>query len=304
MKKTRWSWIYLMLSVSQMAWGQSERYSLRMVLDKVDCSTRKASFNLQIKSLSEPFRLGDANLRFAYEPTVLASPTITKQHHFSSESPVAAADYAPLNLNGSVERQHKGLVSLNISYVGDAQGLQTVAQEWLSIATLQFDLRTNAPERNSQLKWQDESSFPVTGMTEVLVKNQQAGSEGFELRPISRGKYENLSVEPLVSVCPNLSALPEPTGEVFVPEGFSPNGDGINDKFVIANLNGLKVETFQVYSRDGILVYAAQNYQNNWDGQANQGIVVGREGLPDGTYFYRIKLSDNRTLMKSFTMAR
>nr|MCU0340677.1 gliding motility-associated C-terminal domain-containing protein [Spirosomataceae bacterium] len=80
-------------------------------------------------------------------------------------------------------------------------------------------------------------------------------------------------------------------GGLFVPEGFSPNGDGINDKFVIRHPSGTKV-VVEIYNRWMNLVYRHNDYQNDWEGQANVGVAVNNQGLPAGTYFYNVILSD------------
>lgn len=95
-------------------------------------------------------------------------------------------------------------------------------------------------------------------------------------------------------------------GIVFIPEGFSPNDDGINDRFVIQGVaTGLTVQ-LEVLNRWGNLVYANTDYKNDWDGTANQGILANDKGmgLPDGTYFYVVKISDGREFVRFMTIAR
>ena len=77
---------------------------------------------------------------------------------------------------------------------------------------------------------------------------------------------------------------------LFIPKGFSPNGDGINDGFVIGGIKlGEKVE-LMVFNRWGSVVYANQDYKNDWKGETNTGVrVLGNgQGLPDGTYYYMV----------------
>ena len=74
--------------------------------------------------------------------------------------------------------------------------------------------------------------------------------------------------------------------ELFIPEGFSPNNDNNNDLFVIEGLKGGTTIKIQIFNRWGALVYASTNYQNDWNGQANQGSASG--DMPSGTYFYII----------------
>ncbi len=94
---------------------------------------------------------------------------------------------------------------------------------------------------------------------------------------------------------------PEPC-DVIVPEGFSPNGDGVGDVFVIDNPNNSIID-LRVFNRWGNVVYQSDNYQNDWDGRANQGIVIGDQ-LPDGTYYYIIRVNGTEYKPKFFTIKR
>lgn len=65
---------------------------------------------------------------------------------------------------------------------------------------------------------------------------------------------------------------------LYIPNIFTPNGDGVNDLFFISNLpQGAKL---RVYDKWGILSYQSHWYENDWDGK-NQ---------PDGVYFYEIEV--------------
>ncbi len=102
------------------------------------------------------------------------------------------------------------------------------------------------------------------------------------------------------------SVRPDEKETVFIPEGFSPNGDGINDLFVIQYVpDGVRIQ-LGVYNRWGNLVYQNEDYKNNWDGASNQGIRASGTGqtLPDGTYYYQVKLSDRREFVRFLTLAR
>ena len=70
--------------------------------------------------------------------------------------------------------------------------------------------------------------------------------------------------------------------DIVIPNVFTPNGDGINDQFVIENIqfynNGLTI-----FNRWGQAVYEANNYRSQWSAT----------DLSDGTYFYVLVLSDS-----------
>ena len=65
---------------------------------------------------------------------------------------------------------------------------------------------------------------------------------------------------------------------LFIPNIFTPNGDGINETFTIRNLPG--GSPIVISNRWGKVVFESDNYANDWDGEDNA----------DGTYFYRIEI--------------
>ncbi len=69
-----------------------------------------------------------------------------------------------------------------------------------------------------------------------------------------------------------------------VMNAFTPNGDGMNDRWIVTNNGGLCVTNVYVtvFNRYGGEVYVNPNYQNNWDGTYKGNPV------PDGTYYYVI----------------
>ncbi|HTL83054.1 MAG TPA: ice-binding family protein [Bacteroidia bacterium] len=83
-----------------------------------------------------------------------------------------------------------------------------------------------------------------------------------------------------------------------IPEGFSPNGDGVNDLFVIRGIEFFPQNTFTIYNRWGNEVFSANPYTNTWDGKATKGITVGGDVLPVGTYFYILDLGNGTPVYK------
>ncbi|RYD94667.1 MAG: DUF11 domain-containing protein, partial [Sphingobacteriales bacterium] len=90
--------------------------------------------------------------------------------------------------------------------------------------------------------------------------------------------------------------------KVYIPEGFSPNNDGVNDKFVIVSTPG-DVVSLEIYNRWGNVVYKNDDYKNEWTGIANQGVRIG-EVLPDGTYFYIVRINNVDKYVRYITMKR
>ncbi|WP_452222539.1 gliding motility-associated C-terminal domain-containing protein, partial [Lacinutrix chionoecetis] len=73
----------------------------------------------------------------------------------------------------------------------------------------------------------------------------------------------------------------------IIPQGISPNGDGLNDTF---DLSSYDVQTLAIFNRNGVKVYEKTNYTNEWRGQSLDG-----DELPVGTYYYVMNYQGNKT---------
>jgi gliding motility-associated-like protein len=85
----------------------------------------------------------------------------------------------------------------------------------------------------------------------------------------------------------------------FLPQGISPNGDGHNDKFVINGLDSYPNSSLTIFSRDGIIIYNCENYQNDWDGTYQKQNHIIRP-VPSGTYYYVLRLGGTNRIIKGF----
>ncbi|AOW20936.1 hypothetical protein LPB138_09740 [Urechidicola croceus] len=82
----------------------------------------------------------------------------------------------------------------------------------------------------------------------------------------------------------------EDTCDIQVIEGFSPNNDGVNDLWVIENIDLYLNNTVKVFNRWGNLVFTAQGYKNTWDGVATEG--GSGDKLPAGAYLYFVDANE------------
>jgi gliding motility-associated-like protein len=71
----------------------------------------------------------------------------------------------------------------------------------------------------------------------------------------------------------------------YVPNMFTPNGDGYNDQFVInvANLNNFSIS---IFNRWGQQLFQSRSTFVNWDGNFNG------KPVPAGVYYYLINATD------------
>jgi len=82
--------------------------------------------------------------------------------------------------------------------------------------------------------------------------------------------------------------------ETIVPNVFTPNNDGENDRFVIDGIEGYPGSSLRVFNRWGSEVFFDSNYDSTWDA----------DGLSDGTYYYLFDRSDGMSFRGSLKIMR
>lgn len=88
-----------------------------------------------------------------------------------------------------------------------------------------------------------------------------------------------------------------PPTKVEIPNVFTPNGDGINDRFVIKGIENCEKRQLEVRNQAGNIVFQSSRYENDWAG----------DNCPDGTYRYRFIFSNHnisQTLTGTVTILR
>ena len=92
--------------------------------------------------------------------------------------------------------------------------------------------------------------------------------------------------------------LDQPSG-VQLPTGFTPNGDGFNDLFVVRGIEEHHDNQLLVFNRWGNVVFDQLNYRNTWGGENVQG-----EPLPNGTYFVILRLGSDAANLQGYVDLR
>ncbi|KAF2335120.1 gliding motility-associated C-terminal domain-containing protein [Flavobacterium daemonense] len=80
--------------------------------------------------------------------------------------------------------------------------------------------------------------------------------------------------------------------DFFIPDGFSPNGDGVNDTFVIPNIDFLFPDYYlQIFNRYGNRMYEGFKDKAGWDGTNWQTDGFAHGIAPNGVYFYTLQFN-------------
>lgn len=144
-------------------------------------------------------------------------------------------------------------------------------------------------------------NFTITVLTSTIIGGSPTGPTGstFTWTPSSSLDNSNIS-NPVasntlnttytVTVTDGNGCVASDTMHVYIypavviPNGFSPNGDGKNDTWVIDNIQQFPDCEVEVYNRWGEQLFYSKGYATPWNGRFN-----GKE-LPVGTYYYIINL--------------
>ncbi len=79
-----------------------------------------------------------------------------------------------------------------------------------------------------------------------------------------------------------------------IPNIFSPNGDGVHDKWVIAFLETYPGSTVEIFNRYGQRIYYSVGYSVPWDG------TINGKPVPVGTYYYIVDPKNGRKKQAGF----
>jgi len=81
----------------------------------------------------------------------------------------------------------------------------------------------------------------------------------------------------------------------FIPNAFTPDGDGTNDNFVIPGIEAYPSNSLRVFNIQGEMVFSSEPYNNEWDGTLQNGSLPGIKAIvPDGTYYYVLSLGEDK----------
>lgn len=131
---------------------------------------------------------------------------------------------------------------------------------------------------------------PATGLSNPFTEKPVASPQQTTTYTVVAGTSQSCSASDTIRVVV--------FRDVIVSNAFSPNGDGINDKWVVKYLEDYPNAQVEIFDRYGQPVYRSKNNVLPWDGTRN-----GQQ-VPSGTYYYIIKTGTGKVLNGSVTVLR
>lgn len=114
--------------------------------------------------------------------------------------------------------------------------------------------------------------------------------------PTESGNYQVMLTD--TNGCSMLSGIFHLDLDIYDAEmyqGISPNGDGVNDRLTIPEIEYYPDNHLQIFNRWGSGVFARKGYKNEFEGRDDQG-----KNLPDGTYYYVLDLGNGSKPIKGY----
>jgi gliding motility-associated-like protein len=105
-------------------------------------------------------------------------------------------------------------------------------------------------------------------------------------RRVSASYIEAIKLSDITAVTPE-SKTPAYM-ELEIHNIITPNDDGVNDYWIIKNIDLYPNNAVRIFDRDGRLVYSKLGYDNSWNGMFNGS------PLPEDTYYYVLYLDSNK----------
>ncbi len=147
----------------------------------------------------------------------------------------------------------------------------------------------------------DPSTYVITGLTGAISEQSPFV---FTSTPIYTSQSFSLTADDANHCVPRVIEGGTPcvfSDDVMVPESFTPNGDGVNDLFVIPGIEGFPQNSIHIFNRWGAEMFSASGYDNKgvvWNGSSPDALLPG--DAPTGTYYYVLELGNDSEALRGF----
>jgi len=256
-------------------------------------------------------QISDLNCTHEFIDTAYVQSGNIPTPHITGDNPVCAGSTNIYTTNTGIYSGEWSIPGITVFEIDSATNGSFITITWIDEGSYQIYLKLVNPGNgcessetimnvsvfNSPVAPEETDTSACFSPGENLSVHIETGPDDFIYWPSLNSTGNTITIEeegdyPYILAnshgCSDTSALYVTSSclpEMYVPEAFTPNGDGINDFLVVfgvyQNLN------FFVYSPSGLLLYRSENEEVMWD-----GTVSGKQ-VPDGSYYWHAVYSNN-----------
>jgi len=228
--------------------------------------------------------------------TVFPLPIFTT----SPDTSVCKGDFAPLRAYGNYDFSWSNGINSNnnrvvplldqVYYVTATDINQCQSNDSIAVEVISLPVPDITSSKDTSCRGSDVLLTASGG--DLYSWNTGANTGDIVVSPMETTKYTvtatNINGH---SYCMATKSLTIPVKRclyIYVPNAFSPNGDGLNDKMGIeGDFTSLENFTFTIFDRNGMVLFTTHDEYQKWDGTA-KGIDV-----PIGVYVYVIDIKEH-----------
>jgi uncharacterized repeat protein (TIGR01451 family)/gliding motility-associated-like protein len=207
-----------------------------------------------------------------------------------------SASYTPAGANGMVRSGSRITYTMHVRNTGNVTVSNVTVKDVIPQGTEFVSIDNGGTRNGNDLSWNIGAIAVGTTATvnfTVTVSNTLNGlKEITNTAMVNNGNGQG--DQPTIPADPNNPNEPHPSPQANVPSVvipveekdlnfpnvITPNGDGKNERFIIAGLEKYPGSKIFIYNRWGGMVYQSKDYRNDWNGS----------GLNEGTYYYILEV--------------
>lgn len=264
-------------------------YTMQAVIPRSGCPVIRDSFKVTVTkgpeqiifSSDSVFNCEGRNI----EVDAATRPAINNVSHNWS-GPEGFTTTAPALRLSNIRKQQEGWYRLTVTAEGcnsitDSVYVRVIDSIPLPVVQSPVNVCQHQPytlkAAGLQLQWYTQETGGQPLSTAPVILAEQTGTETYYVSQ-SYGECEGNRIPVIAHVIRCCEQ------EMFIPNAFTPNGDGLNDELIIRMDPGSKLGVFEVFNRWGQSVYKMSHGDLIWD-----GTLRGRP-VDEGVYFYRMDI--------------
>ncbi|MCB9236529.1 MAG: BspA family leucine-rich repeat surface protein [Flammeovirgaceae bacterium] len=224
---------------------------------------------------------------------ILADNTIG----YTAQEGTVGADSFPYRICNQCGLCSDGTITVDIQNEPPVFAPPAVPVEVVAGQTVTIDLATLFSDLNGNLDLASFSGFSSSWSASPSYD----GATGTLVLDYANATPAGPSDEVGFTLCDQLGACTQATlsiaidGSITAYNGISPNGDGINDYFILKNIQFLEPDNkVNIYNRWGDKVFEMEGYNPDIPEKRFNGISDKGKALPSGVYFYKVEFSSGR----------